>query len=493
MNLRDKTVKGAKWSAISTVIIIGLGFLQMVFLSRMLDRNELGLLTIAMVIIVLADTVSDFGISNSIIQKKNITNMQLATLYWLNVAIGLFVCVISFSLSTTIASFLRTPDLKELIVVISIAFIIIPHGQQFRALMQKEMDFSTIGKIETFSCFLGFTLTLILAYVYPHAIVAMFGYLANAISRTILFAYTGHKLYSPSLNFSIKSVKSNIRFGAYLTADSLLNFVNTNISTAILARTLGTIVTGGYNLAYNVAVVPPTKLNPIITRVLFPAFSKIQDDESKLKITFYKLLSLVGIVNFPLLLGLMVVSENFVLFVFGEQWVFITPMLQVLCLVGLLRSIGNPIGSLLMAKARVDISFKFNLFKIMLFIPGIIIGVKLGGGFGAALAFLVVQLMNTVLSYFILIKPVLGESYKEYLHSIWLPLKLSIPTVIISWLLGYIIPGTIPNIITLGLQISFGAISFLITIYFSQSALINEVKMQLFKSVKLRNIFRVKL
>lgn len=492
MNLRDKTVKGAKWSAISTVIIIGLGFLQMVFLSRMLDRSELGLLTIAMVIIVLADTVSDFGISNSIIQKKGITNLQLTTLYWLNVAIGLVVCVVSFSMSSSIALFLHAPNLKELIVVISIAFVIIPHGQQFRALMQKEMEFSTIGKIETLSCFLGFTLTLILAHVYPYAIVAMFGYLSNAFLRTILFAFNGHKLYKLRFNFSIKSVRSNIKFGAYLTADSLLNFINTNISTAILARTLGTVVTGGYNLAYNVAVVPPMKLNPIITRVLFPAFAKIQDDESKLKITFYKLLSLVGIVNFPLLLGLMVVSENFVLFVFGEQWLFITPMLQVLCLVGLLRSIGNPIGSLLMAKARVDISFKFNLFKLVLFLPGVILGVKLGGGFGAAFSFLIVQVINTILSYFILIKPVLGESYKEYLYSIWLPLKLSIPTVIISWFLGYILPGTIPNIIILALQVSFGAISFLITIYFSQSDLINEVKMQLFKSSKLRNIFRVK-
>ncbi|MGU0016267.1 oligosaccharide flippase family protein [Escherichia coli] len=58
----------------------------------------------------------------------------------------------------------------------------------------------------------------------------------------------------------------------------------------------------------NVAVVPPMKLNPIITRVLFPAFAKIQDDTEKLRVNFYKLLSVVGIINFPALLGLMVVS-----------------------------------------------------------------------------------------------------------------------------------------------------------------------------------------
>ncbi|SQC91397.1 Lipopolysaccharide biosynthesis protein wzxC [Cedecea neteri] len=128
---------------------------------------------------------------------------------------------------------------------------------------------------------------------------------------------------------------------------------------------------------------------------------------------FYKLLSIVGIINFPALLGLMVVSNNFVPLVFGEKWQFITPILQLLCVVGLLRSIGNPIGSLLMAKARVDISFKFNVFKTCLFIPAIIVGGQVGGALGVTLGFLFVQVVNTVLSYFIMIKPVLGSSYRN--------------------------------------------------------------------------------
>ncbi|MFV2786460.1 oligosaccharide flippase family protein, partial [Escherichia coli] len=80
----------------------------------------------------------------------------------------------------------------------------------------------------------------------------------------------------------LASVAPNLRFGAGLKADSIINNHNTNLSTLVLARILGASVAGGYNQAYNVAVVPPMKLNPIITRVLFPAFSKIQDDTEKL-------------------------------------------------------------------------------------------------------------------------------------------------------------------------------------------------------------------
>ncbi len=103
------------------------------------------------------------------------------------------------------------------------------------------------------------------------------------------------KFIAPGLHFSLASVAPNLRFGARLTADSIINYLNTNLSTLVLARILGAGVAGGDTTsAYNVAVVPPMKLNPIITRVLFPAFAKIQDDTEKLRVNFYKLLSVVG-------------------------------------------------------------------------------------------------------------------------------------------------------------------------------------------------------
>lgn len=490
MSLREKTISGAKWSAIATVIIIGLGLAQMTILARTIDNHQFGLLTVSLVIIALADTLSDFGIANSIIQRKEISQLELTTLYWLNVGLGMLVAIVVFLLSDVIAGVLHNPDLSPLIKTLSFAFIVIPHGQQFRALMQKELEFSKIGSIETVSVLVGFSVTVTAAIYYPFAITAIIGYLVNTVVRTSLFGFFGRKIYRPGLHFSLKSVNANLKFGAWLTADSVINYVNTNLSTLVLARILGASVAGGYNLAYNVAVVPPMKLNPIITRVLFPAFAKIQDDTAKLRVNFYKLLSIVGIINFPALLGLMVVSNNVVPLVFGEKWQFITPVLQLLCVVGLLRSIGNPIGSLLMAKARVDISFKFNVFKTFLFVPAIIVGGQLGGALGVTLGFLLVQVVNTVLSYFIMIKPVLGSSYREYILSIWLPFYLSLPTLIVSAGLGVALSGHLPLAALLGVQVAAGAAAFMVMIIFSRNALIVEMKRQFCRSERLKALLR---
>lgn len=115
MSLREKTISGAKWSAIATVIIIGLGLVQMTVLARIIDNHQFGLLTVSLVIIALADTLSDFGIANSIIQRKEISHLELTTLYWLNVGLGIVVCVAVFLLSDLIGDVLNNPDLAPLI------------------------------------------------------------------------------------------------------------------------------------------------------------------------------------------------------------------------------------------------------------------------------------------------------------------------------------------------------------------------------------------
>lgn len=490
MSLREKTISGAKWSAMATVVIIGLGLVQMTVLARIIDNHQFGLLTVSLVIIALADTLSDFGIANSIIQRKEISHLELTTLYWLNVGLGIVVFALVFSLSGFIADVLHNPDLAPLMRTLSFAFVVIPHGQQFRALMQKELEFNKIGMIETTAVLAGFTFTVVSAHFWPLAMTAILGYLVNSAVRTLLFGWFGRRIYRPGLHFSLASVSSNLRFGAWLTADSIINYVNTNLSTLVLARILGASVAGGYNLAYNVAVVPPMKLNPIITRVLFPAFAKIQDDTAKLRVNFYKLLSVVGIINFPVLLGLMVVSNNVVPLVFGEKWVSIVPVLQLLCVVGLLRSVGNPIGSLLMAKARVDISFKFNVFKTFLFIPAILIGGHLAGALGVTLGFLLVQVVNTVLSYFVMIKPVLGSSYRQYILSLWLPFYLSLPTLVVSYGLGVALKGALSLPLLLVIQIAAGVLAFALMIVLSRHPLVVEMKRQLCRSEKMKVLLR---
>ncbi|XNM47110.1 hypothetical protein ACLK15_11970 [Escherichia coli] len=76
-----------------------------------------------------------------------------------------------------------------------------------------------------------------------------------------------------------------------------------------------------------------------------------------------------------------------------------------------------------------------------MFIPAIVIGGQMAGAIGVTLGFLLVQIINTILSYFVMIKPVLGSSYRQYILSLWLPFYLSLPTLVVSYALGLLLKG----------------------------------------------------
>ena len=476
MSLKQKAINGAKWSAISSVMTIGLGILQLALLARMIDPKQFGLLTIALVILTLVDTLSDFGLSNSVIQRKTMSETELSTLYWLNILIGLAVFFVIYFSSHAISALLHQPDLNELIETLSVAFIIIPQGQQFRALLQKELAFTQIGRTEVLAALSGFAVTLISALWAPSALCAIWGYLTMVSVRTLLFCYYGGKIYRPQFVFKMKSVHSNLRYGGYLTADSLINQLSMNMPTMLLSRLLGAVATGGYNLAYNLAVMPPAKINPILSRVLFPAFAQMQDDRPRLRHNFYKMLSIMSLLNFVALLGMIGIAHNLVLSLFGERWLFIAPVLQVLCIAGIMRAINNPVGALVMAKGAVDISSKLNAFRLVLSVPVIWLGAQWGGLMGATIGFTALQVFTVLTNYFVLIRPLLGPSSKIYLASQWMPLRMALPTLWISYALGYALDGMLSVALTLALQIAAGGLVWGLMLLSSHDPLVLELK-----------------
>lgn len=102
-----------------------------------------------------------------------------------------------------------------------------------------------------------------------------------------------------------------------------------------------------------------------------------------------------------------------------------------------------------------------------------------------------VQIINTILSYFVMIKPVLGSSYRQYILSLWLPFYLSLPTFITSYGAGKLVDGYLPLSGVFALQVMVGILSFILMIIFSRNALVMEIKNQLVGSAKLKKLLRV--
>lgn len=210
MAIREKNLTNAKWSILSSIKIVGIGVLQLSLLAQILQANELNLLAIAIVMLLVIDTLSDRGFGNSIIRNKNLNNSELSILYWGNVLTGLLIFAVLFIGSDISSRIMNQPEMAIMLEMVSVIFIIIPQGQHYRAILQRENQFSRIAFTETSSVLAGLAVTLFTVWLTPSVLCAIWGYLAMISIRMLVYCYYGRSWFQPEYRFSLKSF-ANVR------------------------------------------------------------------------------------------------------------------------------------------------------------------------------------------------------------------------------------------------------------------------------------------
>ncbi|MFM0716885.1 MOP flippase family protein [Paraburkholderia strydomiana] len=484
MSLREKAISGAKWSATSMVLTVSVQFVQVAILARLLRPAELGLVSMVSLFTTLADMFLDMGLSTAIVQRKNVTTQELSSLYWLNVMFGAVLGGILLAGSGLAAWFFSEPELKSLVGLAALLFFISPHGLQYRSLMERELMFNMLSKIEVASTLMLFVTTVVFAMRGYGAYAPIIGALTGTACRTVMLNVSGRKLHKPAWRFRLADTRSYLGFGVFQAMDAMVFYLNFNFGGIVAGRSLGAATLGGFNLAHNCAVGFPARLNPFFTRVLFPVFSIIQDDTAKLRTNYFKLTGFMAMFNFPLVFGLLIAGPDFVVSMFGAKWLWITPIMQLLCLVGAFRSIGHPVTSLMMATGKIRLSFWFNLAKTATMVPAIIIGAYLGGALGVAFGLLAVEVIAFLPMYLLLIKRVLGPSLGEYLNACFIPLRMTAPMVASVWIASGLLQGAVHPGVKLIVEIALGALVFGATFLLDRSLLCAEIRGIVLKMVR---------
>lgn len=425
MTLKAKTMSGVKWTTGSTIIVTAIQLLQLSILARFLSPSDFGLMAIVMVVIGFSQAFLDMGISNAIIYKQTITSEQLSTLYWLNVLAGIILFVLICVVSPLMSLFYKEPELTRLIILVGLTFLIQPFGQQFMVLWQKEMRFSEISKINVASKSLSLVVSVGLAYVGYGVYALVYGTLAAVVLQTMLFVFMGMREYRPQMIFRWGEIKEFVSFGAYQMGERTINYFNSQIDVILIGKLLGTEALGVYNVAKQLIMRPAQIINPIITKVTFPAMAKVQNDSDTLRRVYLKTINYLSSVNFPIYAMLIVLAPEIVYILFGDKWMAAVPIVQILSIYGALRSTGNPIGSLLLAKGRADLGFYWNL-GLFFYVP---IGIALAsqwGLLGVSLMLVALQVSLVIPSWYFLVRPLCGARLREYSLQIAIPLALSL-------------------------------------------------------------------
>jgi O-antigen/teichoic acid export membrane protein len=362
--LKERAVYGVKWSAASTFTITLLKYIKLALLARLLIPEDFGLLAMLLVVVGLGQIFSDMGISLAIIWKQDATKEELSSLYWFNIFTGIVISCAVFFASPLVAGFYHEPRLKSLVMLMSSVFLISSVGIPFQMILQKELLFKRLSESEIAATAIGTIATVVLAFLGIGVYALVWGQIIDTTARAIILTLAGWRSWHPSLRLKAKELKPFIRFGVFNLGERLLNFLYTNVDYIIIGKFLGGEMLGIYTLSYQLVIEPFSRINPILTRVAFPVFSRKQGDDAALNRGYCELSAMVAFLTFPILVFTFSTSPLFVPLILGSKWIPAVSIIRILVILGAIRAMINPLGSVLYAKGRTDLAFYWNLIAV---------------------------------------------------------------------------------------------------------------------------------
>lgn len=483
MGLKQQAVNSVKWTTISTGIGSFMQLIQVVVLTRFLDKEDFGLMAMALFVIGISKIFIDMGVSNALIYKQQVNKYQLSSLFWLNILLGIAIFLIVIFLSPFIADFYETPDLIGVIDWVAVSFLIIPWGQQFEALLRKNLRFKILAIQDITGKTAGLIVAIVLAVMGYGVYALVFANLVTSIVFVLVQSIVGYKDYRPQFLFSLRSLKGKgfFSFGLFQMGGNVVNYFGANFDTILIGKLLGMEALGLYNIAKILASKPFQVINPVITKVAFPVFSKIQDDTPKLKVAYLKCVHLLTSANAPVYIVMILFAYPIIHIFFGPEWQAAAPILQLLCISFLCSSIGNPMGSLQLAKGRADMGFYWNLV-LLLVVPLTIWLGSFHGLIGVALYLALLKVFILLFPvWFFFIRPLSNARFLEYFTSFAHPSTVALGAGVLPLFAILYISNNYLQLIVGGCAY---ALLYLILCYFLNKPLILEIKGVLPKKIQ---------
>lgn len=389
MTFASSIFHNIKWSGMSQYGRQALQLLTTIILARLLQPSDFGLISMAMVVIVFLNLIKDLGISSAIIQKIDLSENSLSSIYWFNIVFGIVLMVCLFGFAPHISIFYNEVRLVPILRILSFSFLISSIGTVFQAIFERNLNFHHLAKIELGGALGGALLGINFAWNGWGVWSLVFQHLVTAFITTILLYYFSS--WRPRFIFHWDDIRAVSHYGLNFTGFQIFNYFSRNFDYLLIGKYLGAQNLGYYTLAYQIVFLPIQNITGVINRVMFPVYSQFQNDNRAFREVYLKVTTTVALITFPLILSLMIISKPLILTLLGEKWTPSILILIILAPIGMLQTIGSTVGSIYLTKGRTDWMFKWGMASSILIVISFLIGVR-WGIIGVASAYAVASL-----------------------------------------------------------------------------------------------------
>jgi len=455
-----KVKSGLKWNLlnkiISQLIFVWFG----IYLARLIGPKAYGLIGMVTIFSSFANVFVDFGFSSSVIYFQDLNRKKLSSVFWFNLLTSIFIYLIFYFLAPVLADFYNEPRVTFLTRIVSLSIIIYSLTSLQNALLTKKLEFKLIIYASWISMIISYLVAFYLAFKGYGVMSLVAQTLVQSSVNSLCLWFTSK--WKPLLFLSYGDLKAMLGYGSGVAGTNILGYLTRNVDNLIVGKFLGDATLGLYTRSYSLMMLPITNISSIFSKVLFPAFSSMQNDKEGLRNYYLVVVKYIAFVTFPLMFGFSSCAREFVFVFLGNKWLEAIPLIQMLSVLGAFQSVLSLNGIIFNSTGSSKVGLTTTLIFNLILIPAWLIGIFLYGIKGMVFSYTLVGIVGVL--------PILSIAVKKIglsLLDVFNELKAILIASVVLMLFNYFVLGAlmIDNKLVLLLKIFLGIIVYFLVLW----------------------------
>jgi O-antigen/teichoic acid export membrane protein len=446
-SFRAPVVRGLAWKSATRGTFEATRLLLAIVLARLLTPDEYGLAGFVLVVVAFEPVLSGVAFASALVRRPTLNEEDRSTVFWTCLLTGLLCTTVGVALSWAVADFYGDGRVQPLFAAICFCFVLSSLGITHSHVLVREMNFRALEMRAMVAVVVGAAAAI-------YAAAAGYGAWALVVQQLVTYGTSAVLLWvfsdwRPHLMYSRRSIRELRSFGGNVSGTLALFQLNQNTDNVLIGRFLGAPALGAYMLAYNIILVPFSRLTSPLHEVLYPVFARLQSDTARLGSLWLRSVRLVAAVALPSMLTLIVIAPDAVNVVFGDRWSEAEPVVQILAWVGMLFALQGLNSIVLQAVDRTRTLFLYALISFAAGLVSFVIGLT-WGIVGVAACFAVASTLVQPL-YLRVTARSLGIGVRDFGRAVWGVFQASVAVAVcvllVRQLLMYAGVGTLPRLL----------------------------------------------
>ncbi|MDW2252110.1 oligosaccharide flippase family protein [Vibrio sp. 1569] len=349
-------------SFVSKLVLYFFQFITLMVSARLFTPAEFGQFVLFQVVINFFSIITEAGIGPALINEKKISNdlrnASFSFTFYFGAICGLIVLIVGWGVD------FHYPEQNYLIVSILVAISLVFYTANIvpnvEFLIRKK--FSHLALFEIISEVLYLVLIVFLHNYVSGIILIAIKPIVNSSVKFLFCYYRLPVLGVVNLSFcmNLKSLESIYKYSLFQFLFNLLNFFSRHLDRILVSSSFSIVSLGMYDKA-NQLIRYPLLLSQAVTPAIQPVMKELKNDLDEFSKIFYSVSKKIFLVGWVISILMLLLSEDIVRFILGEQWLSIIPLFKVLTLIVPIRMMAGSTGAFYQSSGKVKLLFYIGI------------------------------------------------------------------------------------------------------------------------------------